>query len=306
MSKPTASVPDWNPDQAAELLRALRAGAFLEDAAAFAGLSPDDLRAWVDAGTAEPQSPFGLLLVSVRKARVDLRVANLAQRTKAAQAGNVAAARFLLQQAEGDQESIRPEHQPAPRSGAAPKLAIPGKTFAEQIRTGRMDPKDLDAEQRRQCVLWLESRGMQRERMAEFLGVSRRTLLKDLHEIGKELEDSGYDVTAILGWISRTVDHVQAQARRVAAKAERDKEYAAAASSLWKCWRAVKEYVDTLQSLGLLPKAADKVQIDVRVEERVKVIYSIVVQAVLAEVTDSATRQRIEERVTRELGETLV
>lgn len=188
-----------------------------------------------------------------------------------------------------------------PRSGA-PRGAIPGKTIAGRIRAG-LDPRELTRDEMKSVCLWLESKGMTRLHMAEYLRTDRRRIWEILRDVGQEIRESDYDPASALDWIARTADDVVSLTRRVALAAEAKGDHAVAANAAWRCMRAARSLFDALQSMGILPKAAERVEVDVRVTERVKVVFAVVVDAICSAVPDPALRRRITDEVGRRLGE---
>lgn len=180
---------------------------------------------------------------------------------------------------------------------------VPGKTLARKVREGLLDPKTLGREERRQCVLYLDSVGMAKLKIAAILEITYDTVVNDLRALGDQLiQANAFDLPSILGWVFRVADETAAQAKRIALKAERDKEYGKAARSLWACWKTVKEYTTTLQSMGVLEKAPDKTVVQIEVRAQVQQIFAAVVQVVSAEIGDPDVREKIQNAVAERLA----
>ena len=114
------------------------------------------------------------------------------------------------------------------------------------LREGRIRPGDIGKKQRRGCVAYLRLEGYTQDEIAEILGVCPRTIARDekanRQELGKLVDT--IDVRAMAG------GHI-AWAKHLVAKAIKDKDFALA-------WRIQRELIADLQSLGYLPKAAEK------------------------------------------------
>ncbi len=194
----------------------------------------------------------------------------------------------------------RPEDVPMPpRPGY---LQIPGKTIAQNIKKGKVDPKTLDDTERKHLILWLESRGMQRHRIISMLGISFTEYYRLLREMGEEIDGDAFSLSTVLRRIEQAVEFVCATSMRVALKAEQQGEYSAAASALWKVWRAAKEYSDTLQALGKIEKPPDQSVIRVEVTQQVRQVFAIVQEILVQEVSDRKVLGKIRERVAAQLG----
>lgn len=119
----------------------------------------------------------------------------------------------------------------------------------QMIRQGSINPKEIDKPCRQACVSYLRMEGYSQVEIAEIFQVSRHTIIRDEKDIRKgfaSLVDE-IDVRAIAG------EHI-ATATQLASKAIRKENYALA-------WKIKRDLIHDLQNLGYLPKAAEKVDI---------------------------------------------
>ena len=98
--RPTAGRPDkLTPETQAKIVQAVRAGAFIETAAAYAGISKVTLYDWMKRGNKAPHGKFRDFLNAVTQAFSEATVADLAQ-ISAAAAKDWRAAAYRLEKRE--------------------------------------------------------------------------------------------------------------------------------------------------------------------------------------------------------------
>ena len=130
----------------------------------------------------------------------------------------------------------------------------PVMTLIQQIRTKRVDPKTLATEDRRRCVEFLRVEGMQISEIAQILGRTERTILRDLSQIREENSVSRDPamVERVVGDMLQQAESSRARLRRISREpAASAMERLMAEQSVWK---VTKECVETLQSVGYIPR----------------------------------------------------
>ena len=116
----------------------------------------------------------------------------------------------------------------------------------KRLREGQLQATDINTYERRVCVAYLRLEGYTQDEIAEIFGVCQRTVARDENSNRKNLAKlvNNIDVKAIAGGLITWAKHLTA-------KAIKEKDYGLA-------WRVQRELVADLQSLGYLPKAAEK------------------------------------------------
>ena len=116
----------------------------------------------------------------------------------------------------------------------------------KRLRTGGLLPGELSMHERRTCAAFLELEGYTQEEMAEIFHVSRHTISRDLAANRKEAAHlvDDLDVRAVAGGHAAWANHLTARALK-------EKDYALV-------WKIKRELLADLQSLGYLPKVADR------------------------------------------------
>ena len=131
-----------------------------------------------------------------------------------------------------------------PRTGRRGALDI-----LRAVRTGELDPSEVAVEDRRACVGYLRLEGYTQEEIAEVFRVSRQTISNDekvnREEAARLVDD--LDVRVEAGKLIGMAEHLTA-------KSLREKDFRLA-------WQIRERLVDTLQSMGYLPRAAEQHQV---------------------------------------------
>lgn len=120
-----------------------------------------------------------------------------------------------------------------------------------QLREGSIEPQQIGLQIRRNCVRYLRYEGYTQQEIAEIFRVSRQTIIRDEKAIRSEqsvlVDDLDIDIIA---------GELIAIANNLTAKAIRNKDYSLA-------WKIECDLITKLQSLGYLPKAAEKLNVNV-------------------------------------------
>lgn len=121
----------------------------------------------------------------------------------------------------------------------------------QRIRQGAINPCTISAKLRQTCVAYLRLEGYTQVEIAEIFRVSRQTIIRDEKAIRKQYTSlvDELDVKSAAG-------ELMATASQLAAKAIRKEDYALA-------WRIKCDLITKLQSLGYLPKVADKLNVSI-------------------------------------------
>ncbi len=121
----------------------------------------------------------------------------------------------------------------------------------KRLRGGELQPDQIKTHERRVCVAYLHLEGYTQDEIAEIFGVCRRTIARDERANRKSLAKlvDDLEVRSVAGGLIGWASHLTA-------KAIKGKDFGLA-------WRVQREIVADLQSLGFLPKAAEKHDIQV-------------------------------------------
>lgn len=85
------------PERQTKILNAIRAGAYMETAAAAAGVNKETLYAWLKRGNVEPESIFGAFVEAVHEAQASAELRDVLTLSKAAADGDWRAAAWRLE-----------------------------------------------------------------------------------------------------------------------------------------------------------------------------------------------------------------
>jgi hypothetical protein len=120
-----------------------------------------------------------------------------------------------------------------------------------RLREGTLEVGAISTHERRVCVAYLRLEGYTHEEVAEIFGVHRHTIARDEKanraEVARLVDE--LDVRSVAGGLI-------AWAKHLTAKAIREKDYGLA-------WRVQREVIADLQSLGFLPKAAERHEVQI-------------------------------------------
>lgn len=130
------------------------------------------------------------------------------------------------------------------------------------IKNGVLDTSNLSADDRRLCVAQLVGEGLSVGEIAQVLRVSTRTVTRDRQAIHEQnaIEPDPRLGYLFAGRLAAEYESISARIRRVT----RDKETPPAVKidGEYKCYDMFDRLVQRLQSIGLIPTAAQRVQSD--------------------------------------------
>ncbi len=135
-------------------------------------------------------------------------------------------------------------------------------SLLEKIQKRSISPSAISKEQRRQLVSYLMADGYSTAEIARVLEVADRTILRDKKIISKAnaIEHNPKMVGEKVGQLEQTVAQVMQRLRRIAkAPGTPPAVRVEAERGVWKTQR---ELVETLQKLGYLPTAAQRIEAD--------------------------------------------
>lgn len=130
----------------------------------------------------------------------------------------------------------------------------------QQVRSGKVTGKQLPVASRRMIVSLLAAEGYSGPEIAKVLGVSDRTIERDRQAIRESLalqRDPKF-VEQTAGRVANEAELVIQRMRRVAR--EKDVSPAVRVDAEHRCMQVLIESVRSLQSLGYLPQAAQRLQ----------------------------------------------
>lgn len=154
------------------------------------------------------------------------------------------------------------------KQASKPKqLADPGDgvpALVRRIKAGEIAVAGLSKELRVECVEHLTAEGLPTSEVAELLGVGARTIRRDLRAIraANSVERNPETVRELVGRLVLQADSSVSRIRR--AIRSKSARVADRVDGERTCWRIVRELVEALQRLGLLPTAALELRGDVR------------------------------------------
>ena len=131
-----------------------------------------------------------------------------------------------------------------------------------QIQSGATDPKSIGVAERRQLVAFLLSDGYSVAEMGQILKVADRTIERDRKAI-RESNVIARDPRLVEQMVGRLVGEAELAVQRIR-KAVRDKDTAKTlrVDAEHRCYQIISDLVGTMQRLGYLPTAAQKVEAD--------------------------------------------
>ncbi len=169
-----------------------------------------------------------------------------------------------------EDDADKPTESPTPRVKRIRTIPkTPGKEAAEepgvldllqQVRSGKVTGKQLPLVSRRAIVSLLAAEGYSGPEIAKVLGVSDRTVERDRQSIRESLalqRDPKF-VEQTAGRIAHEAELVIQRMRRAAR--EKDVPPAVRVDAEHRCMQVLLESVRSLQSLGYLPQAAQRLQ----------------------------------------------
>jgi transposase-like protein len=139
----------------------------------------------------------------------------------------------------------------------------PIHSVIQQIKSKQIDPKQLSAEDRQRCVEFLRVEGYQVSEIAQILGRHERTIQRDLIQIrnANAVARDPRMLERVVGDVLQQAESSRALLRRIAREPGASAmERLMAERSVWKIAR---ECVETLQSVGYLPKVPTGVVADI-------------------------------------------
>lgn len=121
----------------------------------------------------------------------------------------------------------------------------------KQLKSGEIPTHEVSLQERRACVAYLRLEGFTQEEIAEIFRVHRQTVARDERANRKWLAKlvGDIDEKAVAGGLIASGKHLFG-------KAMKEKDYALA-------WRIERELMGDLQSLGYLPKAAERHEVQI-------------------------------------------
>ncbi|MCZ2110857.1 MAG: hypothetical protein LC118_15035 [Dehalococcoidia bacterium] len=163
--------------------------------------------------------------------------------------------------APGSEETIAAPSPPAP----APITSDDGpsvRSLLRQIQQESLSPRNLAPRDRQACVSHLTAEGYGAPEIAEILKVSERTVARDRKAVleANALQQDPALVGQLAGRLMAEAELAIGRIRRVA----RDKDCPPSVriDGETRCWQILREFVQSLQSLGYLPTAAQRIEAD--------------------------------------------
>ncbi len=170
-----------------------------------------------------------------------------------------------------------PDPVPESAHSAGDETPLPGRRLRDEfgdgrhrnvfdvlrdIKNGVLDTSNLSADDRRLCVAQLVGEGLSVGEIAQVLRVSTRTVTRDRQAIHEQnaIEPDPRLGYLFAGRLAAEYESISARIRRVT----RDKETPPAVKidGEYKCYDMFDRLVQRLQSIGLIPTAAQRVQSD--------------------------------------------
>ena len=121
----------------------------------------------------------------------------------------------------------------------------------KRIREGSLDPKEISISDRQVCVAYLRLEGYRQEEIAQIFKVHRLTIMRDEKANRRELAKLVDEID-----VKNYAGELIASARHLRAKALRKKDYTLA-------WNIERGLLSDLQSLGYLPRAPERHQLQI-------------------------------------------
>ncbi len=152
-----------------------------------------------------------------------------------------------------DDQNVRPESEGSDTRTLA---------LLRKIESGEVEPKCVSASDRRRLVAFLIGDGYSTAEIAQILQVADRTVerdkkaIREANAITREPQLVGQMVGRLMGEAELSVQHIR--------KAVRDKTVSPAVKvdAEQRCYQIISDLVQSMQRLGYLPTAAQKVEAD--------------------------------------------
>lgn len=140
----------------------------------------------------------------------------------------------------------------------------PVLTLIQQIKSKQIDPEHLSAEDRRRCVELLRVEGLQVAEIGQVLKRTERTIRRDLEQIRQEnaVARDPAMVERVVGDLMQQAESSRAHLCRIAR--EQGTSAMERLMAEQSAWKVTKECVETLQSVGYLPKVPTTMVADIR------------------------------------------
>jgi len=143
------------------------------------------------------------------------------------------------------------------------KEDMPIVTLIQRIKSGEINPRDIDRELRKGCVEILYAEGYSIVQLAQLLACSEKTISRDLKEVQAKnaLSPSVELAKQFIGNMTKSAEvHIQhcmqlARQKNASVSEKTNAEYAA--------WKIKKELAEKLQLLGYLPLKAQQISAQV-------------------------------------------
>jgi len=163
---------------------------------------------------------------------------------------------------------MNPDNLPQPQEGPRPSGNAPCDTeertlsLLQKIQAGTVDPRCIRPADRRLLVSYLMADGYSTADIAQILKVSDRSIERDKKAI-REANALAADPELVEQMAGRLVFEAELSIQRIR-KAARDKNtpQAVRIDAEHRCYQIVSDMVATLQRLGYLPIAAQRLQAD--------------------------------------------
>jgi len=174
-------------------------------------------------------------------------------------------------------DSTPPDPVPESAHRAGDETPLPGRRLRDELGDGRhrnvfdvlrdikngvLDTSNLSADDRRLCVAQLVGDGLSVGEIAQVLRVSTRTITRDRQAIHEQnaIEPDPRLGYLFAGRLAAEYEATSARIRRVTR--DKDTPPAVKIDGEYKCYDMFDRLVQRLQSIGLIPTAAQRVQSD--------------------------------------------
>lgn len=174
-------------------------------------------------------------------------------------------------------DSTPPDPVPESAHRAGDETPLPGRRLRDELGDGRhrnvfdvlrdikngvLDTANLSADDRRLCVAQLVGEGLSVGEIAQVLRVSTRTITRDRQAIHEQnaIEPDPRLGYLFAGRLAAEYEATSARIRRVTR--DKDTPPAVKIDGEYKCYDMFDRLVQRLQSIGLIPTAAQRVQSD--------------------------------------------
>ncbi len=135
-------------------------------------------------------------------------------------------------------------------------------SLLREIQSGTVDPKAIAVPDRQQLVAFLMSDGYSVPEMAQILKVGDRTIERDKKAV-RESNAVARGPQQVEQMVGRLVGEAELAVQRIRrAIREKDTPKAVKVDAEHRCYQIISDLVESMQRLGYLPTAAQKVQAD--------------------------------------------